>query len=554
MLGFFIYASTQPLYAWMMSYMVDAIENKTQDSAYWIPLVIVGVIFLRGVGSFLGNFYLSKVSNSIVHTLRCQIFNRYTVLPTRYFDDRNSGHLISRITYNVTQVTSAVTNAFKIVIREGLTVIGLLSYLVYLNWQLSLVFLAITPIIGLVVSVAGKRFKKISKKIQVAMGDVTHVSTELIQGHRVVRSFGGEAYEQERFLAASQYNYKQAIKLSKTSAIHTPVLQLIVGIVLSFLIFLVLTMMQDSSTGEIVSYLTAAILIPKPIRQLSEVSANIQKGIVAAENIFEVLDETAEADKGSYQIDRVQGLLDIKNLSFIYPGTEKSILVDINFTAKPGQTVALVGYSGSGKTTLASLIARFYDYKDGQICLDGIDIREYTLKNLRQQIALVSQNVTLFNDTLEHNIAYGSLRGMDRKKIIAAAELANAMGFINNMPDGLDTLIGENGIKLSGGQRQRLAIARALLKDAPLLILDEATSALDAESERKIQHALENVMRNRTTLVIAHRLSTIENADLILAMNKGRIVEKGSHKELMRRSGGYYANLHQSQIQQDKDF
>jgi subfamily B ATP-binding cassette protein MsbA len=553
MLGFLIYASTQPMYAWMMKYIIDAIESKSQSSITWIPLVIVGVILIRGIGSFLGNYYLAKVSSSIVHTLRCQIFDRYTVLPTQYFDDRNTGHLISRVTYNVTQVTSAATNALKVVVREGLTVIGLLGYLAYLNWQLSLVFLAITPVIAFVVSVAGKRFKKISKKIQLAMGDVTHVSTEFIGGHRVVRSFGGEAYERKRFKQTSLYNYRQILKLAKTSAIHTPVLQLIVGLALALLIYLALTMMQDASTGEIISYLTAAILIPKPVRQLSEVSANIQKGIAAAESVFEVLDEQAEQDNGIYQTDRVRGRIDVKNLSFTYPNSDKSILVDISFTAKPGQTIALVGSTGSGKTTLTSLIARFYDYKHGQIYLDGVDIREYTLKNLRQQIALVSQNVTLFNDTVENNIAYGSMAGIDREKVIAAAEQANAMEFINEMSEGLDSIVGENGVKLSGGQRQRLAIARALLKDAPLLILDEATSALDTETERKIQHALENVMSGRTTIVIAHRLSTIENADLILAMEQGHIVEKGSHKELMKKRG-YYANLHQTQMQQDNDF
>ena len=552
MLGFFIYAATQPMYAWLMKYVIDSIESKSQDATFWIPLVIVGIVLVRGIGSFLGNYYLAKVSNSIVHTLRCQIFDRYTVLPTKYFDDRNSGHLISRLTYNVTQVTSAATNALKVVVREGLTVIGLLGYLAYLNWQLSLIFLAIAPVIGVVVGAAGRRFNKISKKIQASMGDVTHVSTELIQGHRVVRSFGGETYESKRFLQASQYNYKQSLKLVKISAIHTPILQMIVGIALAFLIFMALTMMQDASTGDFIAYLTAAILIPKPIRQLSEVSANIQKGIAAAESVFEVLDESAEPDNGLYEKARVQGRLDIRNLSFTYPDTDERILADITFSALPGQTIALVGYSGSGKTTLASLLARFYDYEQGQIYLDGVDIREYTLSNLRQQIALVSQNVTLFNDTVENNIAYGAMAGIDRQQVIAAAELANAMEFINEMPEGLDTEIGENGVKLSGGQRQRLAIARALLKDAPLLILDEATSSLDTESERKIQHALENVMRGRTTIVIAHRLSTIENADLILAMDKGRIVEKGNHKQLMQKQG-YYANLHQTQIQQQQD-
>lgn len=549
MIGFLIYASTQPMNAWIMKYTVDLIEHKNQDSIVFIPLLIVGIIFVRGIGSFLGNYYLAKVSSIVVHVLRCRIFDWYTVLPTQYFDDRSSGHLISRITYNVAQVTGAATDALKIATREGLTVIALLGYLFYLNWKLSLIFLAIMPAIALVATVAGKRFKKISKKIQLAMGDLMHIATELISGYRVVRSFGGESYERKRFAQASMRNYKQSLKMVKTAAIHTPMLQLIVGIALSILVFIALTtMVQDSSTGDIVAYLTAAIFIPKPIRQLSGVSADIQKGIVAAQSIFEVLDEEAEADNGHYQTERVQGRLDVRGLSFAYPNTEKQILADINFTAKPGQTIALVGYSGGGKTTLVGLFPRFYDYKQGKIYLDGVDIRDFTLNNLRQQISLVSQNIILFNDTIERNIAYGALAGINRKLVISAAEAANAMEFINEMPNGLDTIIGEDGIKLSGGQRQRLAIARALLKNAPLLILDEATSALDSKSEKKIQHALENAMQGRTTIVIAHRLSTIENADVILVMDKGRVVEKGNHQELILKRG-HYANLHQSKKQ-----
>ncbi|MGR9099048.1 MAG: lipid A export permease/ATP-binding protein MsbA [Gammaproteobacteria bacterium] len=551
--GYLIYASTQPMFAWLMKFLVESIENKTRETAQWIPFVIVGVVLLRGVGSFLGNYFLAKVSNNIVHTLRCKIFDRYTELPNTYFDDRNSGHLVSRVTYNVSLVTGAATDALKVVVREGLTVIGLLGYLIYMNWQLSLVFLALAPVIGIIVRTAGKRFKKISKKIQASMGDVTHVSSELINGYRVVRSFGGEEYEKNRFFQASHTNLRQSLRLVKTSSIHTPLLQLIVTIGLAVLVYLALILMDDASAGDFIAYITAALLVPKPVRQLSEVGVNIQKGIAAAESIFEVLDEKKEEDNGSYETERAKGKLEFENLSFAYPGTDKQVLKSVTFTAEPGKTVALVGYSGSGKTTLASLVPRFYDFSEGRILLDGVDIREYTLKNLRRQIALVTQHVTLFNDTVERNIAYGSMAGIDRKKVIEAAEAANAMEFIEELPNGLDTLVGENGIKLSGGQRQRLAIARALLKDAPLLILDEATSALDTESERKIQFALENVMTGRTTLVIAHRLSTIENADLILAMDKGRIVEMGNHAELIKKDG-YYAKLHQTQVQRHSEF
>lgn len=546
-IGFLLYAATQPMFAALMKYIVDAIEQQNDSARYWIPAATVGVVLCRGIGSFLGNYYLAMVSNSVIHTLRCEIFNRYSVLPNSFFDNNNSGHLISRVTYNVTQVTSAATDAIKIVIREGLTVIGLIGYLFYMNWKLSLVFLGIAPIIGLVVRYASKRFRKISKKIQGSMGDVTHVSSELINGYRVVRSFGGEEYEKERFLKASRDNYAQSMKMVKISSIHTPLLQLIVASALAVLIYMALLMMNEASAGEFIAFLTAAILVPKPVRQLSEVAATIQKGIAAAESIFEILDEPEEINTGFYATSRVKGKLEFRNLSFSYPETDKPILNNVSFIAELGQSVAVVGQSGSGKTTLTSLILRFYDYQQGSILLDGVDIRDYTLKNLRQHIALVAQHVTLFNDTIERNIAYGTLINSSRDQVIKAAEAANAMEFINKLPEGFDTLVGENGVKLSGGQRQRLSIARAILKDAPILIMDEAMSALDTISEKKIQIALGHVMEGRTTLIIAHRLSTIENADKILVMEKGEIVEFGAHRNLLEKNGTY-AKLYQTQF------
>lgn len=548
--GFLCYAATQPMFAGLMQYIVDAINRRDTDANYWIPAATVGIVLFRGIGSFLGNYYLAKVANSVVHTLRCQIFNRYTILPNAFFDDNNSGHLISRVTYNVTQVTSAATDAIKVVIREGLTVIGLLGYLLYMNWKLSLLFVAIAPIIGLVVRYAGKRFRKISKKIQGSMGDLTHVSSELINGYRVIRSFGGEEYEKKRFLEASRYNYSQSMKMIKTAAIHTPVLQLIVASALAVLIFMALMVMNDASAGEFVAYLTAATLVPKPVRQLSEVAATIQKGIMAAESIFEVLDEPQEVDTGTHTTPRLKGKLEFSDLSFCYPNSHKRILRNISFVVEPGETVALVGHSGSGKTTLTNLILRFYDHKEGRILLDDVDIQRYALKNLRQQMALVTQHVTLFNDTIERNIAYGTLTDTSREKVMQAAESANAMEFINRLPEGFDTLVGENGVKLSGGQRQRLSIARAILKDAPILILDEAMSALDTISEKKIQNALEHVMAGRTTLVIAHRLSTIENADKIVVMDDGAIVERGVHRGLIE-TKGVYAQLYNTQFKSE---
>ena len=546
--GYLLYAAAQPMFAGLIGKLIDAIQVRDETTLKWIPIALVGIVVVRGFGAFLGSYYLAKVGNNIIHTLRCQIFDQYTALPSAYFDRTHSGHLISRVTYNVTQVTAATTDAIKVIIREGLTIIGLLSYLIYTNWQLSLTFLIVAPIIGWLVSLASKRFRKLSIKIQDSMGDLTHIASELINGYRVVRSFGGEAYEKKRFYAASRDNYRQSLKMVQTTAIHTPILQLIISIALAMMIYLAIFFMTDASTGDFIAYLTAAAMIPKPIRQVSRVNSIIQRGIAAAESIFEILDTEREIDHGNHSVARVSGKLEFKNVSFNYPDSENRVLNAISFTAQPGQTIALVGHSGSGKSTLAHLIPRFHDHSEGQILLDDIEITEYTLKNLRQQIALVTQHITLFNDTIEKNIAYGSLSDKPLKQVIAAADAANATGFINQFSEGFSTEAGENGVKLSGGQKQRLAIARALLKDAPVLILDEATSALDSESEWLIQQALSQVMKDRTTLVIAHRLSTIEKADQILVLKDGHIVESGTHQTLINKKG-VYAQLHKHQFQ-----
>ena len=559
LLGFVIFGSSQPLLAAILKYFVDGLTLSAEstfheipflgrlDLAYGVPLLLILIVVWQGIGSFLGNYYLSKVSLGLVNDLRRALFNSLLRLPNTYFDQNNSGHLISRIAYNVTMVTGAATDAIKVLIREGLTVLFLFAYLLWMNWKLTLVMVVILPVIGAMAGGASRKFRKQSRKIQSAMGDLTHIASETIQGYRVVRSFGGEQYETERFRNASEANTSKQLRMAKTAATYTPALQLVTYSTMSVMLLLVLLLRGDSSAGDLVAYITAAGMLPKPIRQLSEISATIQKGLAGAESIFSQLDEAPEVDQGSVERERVSGRLEVRNLSFSYPGHAQQVLDDISFTVEPGQMFALVGRSGSGKSTLASLIPRFYHHEQGKILIDGVDVEEYSLRNLRHHIALVTQQTSLFNDSIANNIAYGDLAEAPRADIEKAAEAAYAREFVDQLPAGFDTLVGENGVLLSGGQRQRLAIARAILKDAPVLILDEATSALDTESERHIQHALDYVMANRTTLVIAHRLSTIEKADVILVMDQGRIVERGSHAELIA-ANGHYARLHAMQF------
>lgn len=555
LVGFAVYASSHVVFAELLVFMVDTVRafNTGVDISrerILIPLLMVAAVAGRGLGSFAGVYFLNKVGNRVVHDLRCSLFDQLLVVPSAYYQRNSQGHLVSRVTYTVTQVTGAATKALEVLAREGLTVIGLTAWLMWMNWKLALVFFAIAPVIAWIVAFAARRFRRYSHRIQDAMGDVTQAASESVAGHREVRTYGGEAQERERFRVASAYNRRQAMKLIVTSAVATPVIQTLVAIALAVLVWLVLdpAMLAGMSEGDVVGFVTAAGLLARPIRQLSEISAVIQTGLAAAQDIFAQLDEQPERDTGTLDPDRVVGRIELRGVRFCYPGADQPVFEDLWLTIEPGETVALVGRSGSGKSTLASLIPRFHDPDAGEILLDGQLLSAYRLAALRRQIGLVSQHVVLFNDTVAHNIAYGGLAGAPREAIATAARRAQATEFIDALPEGLDTRIGDDGVRLSGGQRQRLAIARALLKDAPILILDEATSALDPESEHLIRRALTAVMQGRTTLVIAHRLSTIEGADRILVMDGGRIVEQGRHAELLRAEGAY-ARLHRRQFQ-----
>jgi subfamily B ATP-binding cassette protein MsbA len=520
-------------------------ESETTRFIIVSSIIVIGIT--RGIGQFFGVYFLQYVGSFLVHNLRCDIFNQILKLPSSSYDVQPSSYLISKVIYNVEQVTGAATNAVQVVVREGLLAIGLLCYLFYMSWQLSLLFLIALPFIAVIVMWVSRRFRKISRNIQDAVGGVTEVTGEAVSGFKEVRIFGGVEGERQRFVNVSNRNRLQTLKMAFYKAISPPVIQFPLVCVLAALIWAALGLAAEMSGGEFVAYITAAMLMPKPIRQLSNVSAVIQKGLAACDDIFEFVDLEGEKDTGSHTATAVKGRIEFNNVSFAYEGADEPVLKGISFTAEPGKTVALVGYSGSGKSTLVSLLARFYDHEEGQILLDGVDVNDYQLANLRQHISLVTQNVTLFNDTVYNNIAYGEMARCSHEDVVAAAIAAHAMDFIDKLPHGMDTQIGEDGVLLSGGQKQRIAIARALLKDAPILILDEATSALDNKAEHHIQEALEAVMENRTTIVIAHRLSTIEKADLIVVMENGEIVEQGSHSELLELAGRY-ANLHSKQF------
>lgn len=551
-LGFALYAATQTAFAKLMDYIITAVGKHDESARLMIPVAIMVIFLVRGVGSFLGNYCFSDAARNVIHTLRVEMFSKLLRLPKMTYDGTSSGHLISKFTYDVEQVSGAAVDSLKVVVREGFTVVGLLIFLVYTDWKLSLIFFAITPFIAFVISYASQRFRIVNKRIQNSMGDVTHVASEVIAGQTEVRIYGGDSYENKRFSDVSRYNLRQSMKLVLASSISVPVIQLLIAFSLSVLIWVALGVMGENTTaGEFAAYITAASMLAKPIRQITQIDAAIQRGISACESIFGLLDAEEESDSGVFSIDRVKGAVVFDKVSFAYSTEGKYVLRNVSFVIEPGQTVAIVGRSGSGKSTVINLLLRFYQPQSGQISIDTVPIEQFKLENLRQQFAMVNQRITLFNDTLAHNIAYGKLGEHDEQEIVNAAKAANAWEFIETLPMGLSSHLGENGVNLSGGQRQRIAIARAFLKDAPILILDEATSALDNESERKIQAALDVIMQGRTTIVIAHRLSTIEAADKILVLDEGQIVEEGNHATLLEKNG-HYAQLYNIQFANDE--
>jgi len=543
-------AAAEPAFPAIMKALLDGGFNGQDPDAIWFyPLAIVLLFVVRGIFGFIADYAFAWAANNVVLDLRRAMFGRLLALPTRFFDNQSSGALISKVAYDVQGVTQAATNVITVFVRDSLTVLGLLAWLLWLNWVLTLIVLGMLPLIALIVRLSSRRIRESARGAQTAMGSIAHTLEETIEAHKVVKIFGGQDYEMGRFEAACRKQRRQNMRNIVAASLVSPMTQVLTAMALGIVIAIALndSAAQRTTVGGFMGFVTAMLMLLAPLKRLTDVNAPLQRGLAAAESVFQLIDQDAERDAGTIEIARAHGRIDFDQLGFGYPDREQKVLQRFDLSIAPGETVALVGASGSGKTTLAHLLARFYTPTSGRILLDGHDIQNVKLASLRANMALVSQDVVLFNDSVAANIAYGAMRGASREDIEAAARAAQAFDFIQAMPEGFDTLIGENGVKLSGGQRQRLAIARALLKDAPVLILDEATSALDTESERQVQAALEVLMKNRTTLVIAHRLSTIERADRIVVMDRGRIAEIGRHADLLA-AGGMYANLYNSQL------
>lgn len=545
-LGYALYALTSPLAAQYVKYLTGVIENPERTLVSVILVCAAPFLFAiaQGLTQLLGNYCLAWVGQRIVFEMRNEVFRHLLQLPQRVYQQNASGRIMSKIIFDAQQITAAGTEAVNVILREGLTAIALFGYLLYINWELTLYMLLIGPMVAFIVNQTSKRFRKLSRRIQNSMGDITQYLGEAIEGIQAVKIFRAGDQEKDRFARVSQRFEKNNVKLVVTKVASNSLVQAVVGAGVGIIVFLFMqTQGAEISTGDFLAFVAAVAMIQKPVKQLNEVNEKIQRGITGAASLFELLDMEAERDTGAVQVTRVRGDLEFRDVSFSYvPG--QPVLSGLSFKARAGETIALVGRSGAGKSTVAGLVPRFLEPDSGSILLDGRSLTDYTLDSLRAQISLVSQKVVLFNDSIRNNIAYGEMSNASEEKLLAAARDAHALGFIQELEQGLETRTGQDGAQLSGGQRQRIAIARALLKDAPVLILDEATSALDNESEFRIQQALERLMKGRTTFVIAHRLSTIEKADRILVMDEGKLVESGTHDELLARNG-LYTQLYQ---------
>jgi subfamily B ATP-binding cassette protein MsbA len=544
--GLITSAITQPLFSWILGPLLDdAIGNKNQQVIQWLPWGILGIFLLRGVSMFVAGYYIGLVGRMITKTLRDQVFTHMLRMPVRFFESTPSGKLLAYVSYYIDQVANASIRGITSLVQDSATLIGLLGLMCYQSWQLTLGVLFIVPFIALIIAYVTRLMRSVSHKVQDSVGDVTQIANEMIRGYKVVRIFNGEEYESRRFSAANNHNMELQMKRMVMDLLSTPLVQFMVAVALAGIVYIATreATLGGLTSGTFMSFIMSMILMLTPIRNLTQLNAQLQTAIAAGEGIFTLLDSAPEPDDGTQVLEHCRGGVEFRQVVFVYPETDKTVLHDICFTVSPGEKIALVGKSGSGKTTLVNLLARFHDVSKGQILLDGVPLQAIRLASLRRQIAYVGQEVVLFNDTVRNNIAYGDMRGLPDERVFAAAEAANALEFIHGLPQGFDTVIGDNGVLLSGGQRQRLSIARAILSDAPILILDEATSALDTESERHIQSALDRLLENRTTFIIAHRLSTIENADRIFVMQDGEIIESGKHAELLALNGRY-ARLH----------
>jgi subfamily B ATP-binding cassette protein MsbA len=548
-LATFLASGTDAILAWTVKPIIDkGLVGRNLHFLMWLPVFIILIFVMRALTNFTSNYCISYVGRSVVMDFRQKIFAHLQKLPASFYDTQSTGKLLSMIIYNVSQLAQATTDALLTMLQEGSMAFGLLIVMFIVSWQLTLLFIIFAPLLSGIIHIMVKRQRKLSTSVQDSVADVTHIARESIDGYKVIRTFGAEDHERDKFNRASRANRHREMKVIITNALGTSGVQIILAIPIVIVIYIIAFAHLNISVGSFGALAAAALRILTPIRRLTKVTTSFQKGIAGAESIFNLLDESVEKDHGEQVLERAKGKIEYQGISFAYPHIEEKIVLNkINCCAEPGQIIALVGHSGAGKSTFVNLLPRFYDVNHGTILIDDVDIHDYKLVDLRRQFSFVSQNIILFNDTIANNIAYGKLADTSEEDVIKAARAANVMEFVKQLPDGLNTLIGENGLMLSGGQRQRVAIARAILKDAPILILDEATSALDTESERYLQSALEKLMQKRTTLVIAHRLSTVEKADCILVLDEGKIIEQGTHKQLVA-ANGYYAKLYKMQF------